>query len=218
MSVTVEEPRRLFRNNTNGWLGVVQVGPTGAAEGQAVEPEGTVWLSERECRLTAHAPRRAEDNPFLTQPYEIRDPETGAVTSVDITPLSIVEDTRAIPTSDRFIPGEEGVATAPTADKPDAATPVPQPPTRDADPLSPVVQSPPPPPVPPGVRAAVEAKQRAEEEQAALATPDKEETGAAVPSQGTPPQGEYAVHEEVGTPDASTAQPPSIKPYVGTEK
>lgn len=43
------------------------------------------------------------------------------------------------------------------------------------------------------------------EEVAATATPDGEETGAAVPPAGEPPEGEFAANEEVGTPDAPAA-------------
>lgn len=213
MTVTSEEARRLFRNNTGGWLGVVQIGPTGAADGHAVEPGGTVWLSERECRLTAHAPRLAQDNPFLAQKFESRNTETGDVKVVEITPLTIVEDERAIPTSDRFIPGEEGISTGAHPDSAPIEPPVaPQPPLREPETAVSPGLAPPPPPVPPAVQAAVQAaEERAEEERAALATPDKEETGAAVPPASDPAKGEYAQHEEVGTPDAP--QPP-IKPYV----
>lgn len=215
---TALENRRLFRNNTAGWIGAVQVGPTGAPEGVAIEPGGTVWLSEQECRLTAHAPRSAADNPFSEQTYEMRDPETGNVSQVKITPLTIVEDDRDIPNSDRFFPAEGGVQTVPERPSADLTpTPGAVPPLRaDVFPSSmPEGASPgltpPPPPVPPGVRAAVEAA-RVAEEHAAASTPEFEETGAAVPPAGEAPQGEYAAHEEVGTPDAPAATPPPFVP------
>jgi hypothetical protein len=47
------------------------------------------------------------------------------------------------------------------------------------------------------------------EETAAVATPAEEETGASVPPQGDAPEGEFAVHEETGNPDAAAAQAPA---------
>lgn len=53
--------------NTAGWvIGVVTLDRKGEEHGIAVEPDGTVWLSEDERRLTARAPKRDEDNPFVS--------------------------------------------------------------------------------------------------------------------------------------------------------
>lgn len=65
-----------FRNTTDGWIGVVQfVGPHREPKGTAVDPHGTVWLNEDEQILTANAPKRDEDNPFV--PRKVQDPESG---------------------------------------------------------------------------------------------------------------------------------------------
>lgn len=54
-----------FENTSDGWVGVVQLNHLGHAKGQAVEPHGSVFLSEEEQILTANAPRKDEDNPFV---------------------------------------------------------------------------------------------------------------------------------------------------------
>lgn len=55
----------LFRNDSGGWAGAVVLGIGGQHQGIAVEPDGQVWLSEEEQILTANAPQRDEDNPFV---------------------------------------------------------------------------------------------------------------------------------------------------------
>lgn len=53
-----------FINTSDGWVGVSTLKPNGEARGAAVEPGGSVFLSEEEQILTANAPRSDEDNPF----------------------------------------------------------------------------------------------------------------------------------------------------------
>lgn len=53
-----------FRNDSEGQLGVVVI-DNGKERGIAVAPGRTIWLSEDEQVLTANAPRREQDNPFI---------------------------------------------------------------------------------------------------------------------------------------------------------
>ena len=59
--------QRKFRNPTPGWVGANVVGPDGTLTSVPVEPGGEVWMTEMEERMTAEAPRRPEDNPFVKE-------------------------------------------------------------------------------------------------------------------------------------------------------
>lgn len=61
--------KRKFHNPTPGWVGATILDEDKKRRGVSIEPGGDVWLSEVEERLTAEAPRLAEDNPF-TKPWE----------------------------------------------------------------------------------------------------------------------------------------------------
>jgi hypothetical protein len=86
-----EDKKELFRNTTQGHLGVVTVDRRGERHGISVEPGGTVWLSEEEQELTAQAPRKAEHNPFIDQPYAVHD-EHGEVTEKGTRPPLVRDD------------------------------------------------------------------------------------------------------------------------------
>lgn len=103
MSPQIEKQQ--FRNTTDGWVGVTVIGPKGEDRGAAVEPGGTVWLSEPEQILTANAPRRPEDNPFVEQTRMVTDPETGESVPVQVTPLVPADEGRFVPAQERFVPG-----------------------------------------------------------------------------------------------------------------
>jgi hypothetical protein len=60
-----------FRNVSPGWCGAVTIDGRGDHHGTAVEPGGTVWLSEEEKIATANAPRADDDNPFLNGTFEL---------------------------------------------------------------------------------------------------------------------------------------------------
>lgn len=96
-----------FVNNTEGYVGALQYAPNGDQVGVAVEPGGTVWLSPEEQTITAKAPRKAEDNPFIPQRVEILDPDTGKkVGERYVTPLTPNTEERPIPgNNNRPIPG-----------------------------------------------------------------------------------------------------------------
>lgn len=104
MSPQIEKQQ--FKNATQGWIGAVSIGPKGDEGGVAVEPGGTVWLSEAEQILTANAPRHAEDNPFIEQTHIVSDPETGARTETKVTPLVLVNEGRFVPANERPIPSD----------------------------------------------------------------------------------------------------------------
>lgn len=59
--------QRKFVNPTPGWVGANVFAPDGTPTAIAVEPGGEVWLTEAEERMTAEAPRAAQDNPFVKE-------------------------------------------------------------------------------------------------------------------------------------------------------
>lgn len=97
--------KRRYRNNTSGWIGVVQLDHLGQELGVSVEPGGEVWLSDAEAILTARAPKLAEDNPFLERTFVTKD-ANGERREVKLTPITPVgTETRGIYGSDRYVPG-----------------------------------------------------------------------------------------------------------------
>jgi hypothetical protein len=54
-----------FKNTSPGVCGVTILEPGGKPKGIAVKSGDTIWLTEEEQILTANAPRKAEDNPFV---------------------------------------------------------------------------------------------------------------------------------------------------------
>jgi hypothetical protein len=119
MSPQIEKQQ--FRNETDGYVGAVVIGPKGEEKGIAVEPGGEVWLSEQEQVLTANAPRSADDNPFVEQSMQRFNPESGENETVKVTPLVPISEARYVPAGDRYIPGDVSDARA-TAAAQSAAT------------------------------------------------------------------------------------------------
>lgn len=99
--------KQQFRNEDAGWIGVVAIGPKGEDRGMSVAPGDTVWLSEDEQRLTANAPRKPEDNPFIAQKRERINQETGAREEYELTPLVPIDEDRWVPANERYIPGDQ---------------------------------------------------------------------------------------------------------------
>jgi hypothetical protein len=200
--------KQQFHNNTGGFLGVTIIGPRGDDRGISVGPDENVWLSEAEQRLTANAPRKAKDNPFIEQARQRMNPETGELEDYTLTPLTPVEGERFVPADLRPIPSTmsahaslmEAQAAA-KADEPSTPTVATVPAlerhqeveqTSDAD-LKPNVP-------PPPARAAAAASAAADDGKA------KEEVGTPTPpSEPTP--GSYTAQEETGTPPAPQTQP-----------
>lgn len=236
--------KRLYRNNTGGFVGVVQLNHRGDEEGVNIEPYGTIWLSDVEATLTARAPRDPANNPFEEQMMVRPNPDTGEIEEVRLRPVTLVSDEeRYVPSQDRYVPtGVDQSAALPPSpevlarEQHERSQPAGQPPPASAAPVvaAPPVQSggaasPPPaaapgepdapeswnvPPEAPGqVLAGSLAGGDVEDEVAAAQPPSvhaqaapqtpgavPEETGAAKPPAGPPPEGEYARAEEVGSP------------------
>lgn len=204
--------KQQFQNNTNGFIGAVVIGPRGDERGIPVEPNGTVWLSEQEQRLTANAPRRAQDNPFIEQDLVRTDTLTGERVIEKITPLTPISEDRFVPADARPIPGTASAhqelaaaQAAATGDEPQTAvTETPNALTRHEE-LKHVDE--PKPNVPArAAAAAAAAPAPTEDETAAKVNPEVgEETGAALPPSGEAAAGSFTQGEEVGTPEAPQA-------------
>jgi hypothetical protein len=137
----------LVRNNTAGWIGVIKLNHRGEEIGDAVEPYGTVWLSEDEMILTARAPRLPEDNPFAEWVLLRVNPETQAREEFKIRPLTLVSNSdRYTPAEDRYVPTVDAPQEAAPAQRQEAATA----PAIVAGPISSApAAAPAPPPAPP---------------------------------------------------------------------
>lgn len=112
-SPTTEGQQRKFINPTTGYVGANVFGPDGKPTAVPVEPGGEVWLTPAEERMTAEAPRYADDNPFVKQWDEpiSWDPQTGepVETVTRQGTLVLSEEAPRPVASDRFIP-ERGSA------------------------------------------------------------------------------------------------------------
>ena len=248
----VEVPdRKQYRNNTQGWIGVVKLSHLGEELGENVDPGGTVWLTEQEAILTAQAPRLAEHNPFAERIYIVQDPTTKRRKEIKIRPLTLVSgETRQMAAGGRYVPGvseaeeearqaEATAEGAPAPEPPVIAVPpttgsqvgdkeAPEPESWVAEPeapgevlqgrlsgdggVTPDLSDPTLPKPGDGVRAQPQAQGQtvgamlgAEEHAAAVDPNIGEETGAAKPKDEPPMEGEYAAHEEVGTPEVGTS-------------
>lgn len=97
--------KRLYRNNTGGFIGVVQIDHKGDEQGVNIDPHGTIWLSDAEAVLTARAPKDPANNPFVEQTLIVQDPETGNMSEVVVTPVTLASDEeRYAPAQDRYVP------------------------------------------------------------------------------------------------------------------
>lgn len=172
-----------FRNETQGFVGVITI-DNGKERGVAVRPESTIWLSEQEQILTANAPRRDEDNPFINGQLKL------------VTKAQDVKNRRPL--------GNEEPSSNGDAASVPAATPGPQ-----VEPVAEPVEVAPPEPQTARqredrerVKAEAERKAAADAQANAGAVPGAE-TGAALSAAGVPkPKGTSAANEEVATPDA----------------
>lgn len=110
-AVSQHVEKKLYRNNTQGYLGIVKLDHRGEPQGENVDPGGTVWLSADEATLTARAPKRPEDSPFAEQVFIRVNPETQAREEFSMRPLTLVEDTSAYGAPDvgRYVPGVSDV-------------------------------------------------------------------------------------------------------------
>jgi hypothetical protein len=96
--------KKLYKNNTGGWLGVVTLDFSGKEGGVSMEPNGTIWLSDAEAILTSRAPRQPKDNPFEEQEF-IGIDSNGARKMFKMRPLTLVsDDSRYVPSNGRYVP------------------------------------------------------------------------------------------------------------------
>lgn len=147
MEVAQVPKKYLVKNNTAGWVGVVKLNFRGEEIGEAVEPYGSVWLSELEMQVTARAPRLPEDNPFEEQVLVLQDPQTGQRQEHKVRPLTLVADARRYtPAEDRYVPTVDVPKEAVPAQTREPAVP---PATMAAPPTGVPVAEPPPPAVAP---------------------------------------------------------------------
>jgi hypothetical protein len=227
---TVEKQQ--FRNESGGFIGVVKIDAKGEEKGDAVEPGETVWLTLAEQIATANAPRRPEDNPFLTQTYKRVNPDDSEIEEYQVTPLVPISESRFVPAGDRPVPGLKSDATAPPAPtEPPTGQGAVEPPPSDPDPAPPTAREMQPPQPPTRAAAAVAEAAAAAAQEAAEPKPTEEtpvqeetaqapvqgteETGAAAQPTGAPVEGEFAAHEEVGTPTpGGDPTPPGTSPGI----
>lgn len=94
----MRDDERCFRNTSQGYVGAVKIDGRGNRDSVPVEPGGTVWLTPEEIELTARAPRDAKNNPFIDQPYEVLDSNTGESIEAGSRPLLVPDD------EERFVP------------------------------------------------------------------------------------------------------------------
>src|SRR3954454_13954339 len=109
--------KQQFHNETGGYLGVVVLSPKGEEVGVSVPPDGYVFLSEDEQRLTAAAPRNPKDNPFVPQDFETIDPASGERKTIPSAPVTPTDARLSPPAAGRPTPadlahGATGVALA----------------------------------------------------------------------------------------------------------
>lgn len=144
MEVASVPQKYLVRNNTAGWVGVVKLNHRGEEVGEAVEPFGSVWLSELEMVCTARAPKLPKDNPFEEQEFVFFNSETQGQEVHKMRPLTLARDDRTYtPAEERYVP---------TVGVPEGAVPAPrqEPSVPTATVATPgAAAEPPPPPVPP---------------------------------------------------------------------
>lgn len=162
------EQKQQFHNETGGYLGVVVLNVKGEEVGVSVPPDGYVFLSAAEQRLTANAPRNPKDNPFVEQEFETIDPASGERKKITFVPLVASSDDRFTPGVERPIPADLAEGATASALAAHAATTgdsivVEEPPGRRAD--DPAAAPTEPPRAPARARAAAEAAEAPQEPQ-----------------------------------------------------
>jgi nucleotide-binding universal stress UspA family protein len=143
-----DEVRRKFINQTPIFVGAVIYDEDNKRKGVPVAPGDSIWLSEREERATAEAPRLAKDNPFEAEWEEpIQRSEGGEVLeSRTRRGMLVLSDEPPRPiASERFIPGRE---TAAVATAPETAAEAPEGPQEEPEQVEEVTGSPGVPPTP----------------------------------------------------------------------
>lgn len=124
--------KRKYHNPSPIWVGVNIFDAEGKRTSIQVEPGGYVWMSAEEAQMTAEAPVRPENNPFVATWERVtgQDSNTGEQIKVTETGLLVLTDDPPRPIgSERFIPGQEqaSIEHAPAAEEPDGSVGEPQP-------------------------------------------------------------------------------------------
>jgi hypothetical protein len=114
--------KQQFHNETGGYLGVVVLNVKGEEVGVSIPPDGYVFLSAQEQRLTANAPRDPKNNPFVEQEFETIDPASGERKKIRFTPLVPSSDDRFTPGVERPIPADVAAGATASALAAHAAT------------------------------------------------------------------------------------------------
>ncbi len=121
--------QRKFVNPTSGFVGANVFGPDGKPTAIPVEPGGEVWLTPEEERMTAEAPRLAQDNPFIKDWDETVEWDTFGepVRTVGRKGTLVLADEPPRPiASDRFIPERQVTVTEPVAESEPEPEPAPE--------------------------------------------------------------------------------------------
>lgn len=129
------EEKRKFHNPTGGYVGATILDDDNKPKGVPVDPGGSIWLSQVEERLTAEAPRLAENNPFTkqwTRVLEYGPDGRPSVTEECEGVLILSEEPARTILSDRYIPSE-GATRAEVAAEEKAAEEQPPAPERPAE-------------------------------------------------------------------------------------
>lgn len=116
--------QRKFVNPTRGFVGANVFGPDGKPTSMAVEPGGEVWLTPEEERMTAEAPRLAQDNPFIKEWEDVVEFDNFGepVNTVVRQGMLVLSDEAPRPVaSDRFVPERAAEEPAPEPEEQKAA-------------------------------------------------------------------------------------------------
>lgn len=117
--MTAVAEKRKYHNPSPIWVGVNIFDAEGKRTSIMVQPGGYAWLSDEEAQMTAEAPVKPEDNPFVKtwQRKTGTDPNTGEpITTTEHGLLVLTDDPPRPIGSERFIPGQEQVPPAPEED------------------------------------------------------------------------------------------------------
>lgn len=201
---------RKFHNPTDGWVGANKYGPDGKPTAVAVPPHGDVWLTEAEERMTAEAPRTAEDNPFVKKyKHKVGENPDGSEVFEERTGTLVLSDEEPRPiSSTRFTPAQAERVAASEAEQPaPAAAAVADPPAPPSEPTAPANTEHGTPPADAGVQHThfEPVETPTHDEVVAGATSPPEVLGAPAPTHGEPVLGQAAEHEVVATPEAVAA-------------
>lgn len=127
-TVQTDKPDKfLVRNNTAGYVGVIEIDHRGDEKGVNIEPFGARWMTEAEMIATARAPRDPADNSFEEQVFMRQNPDTQRQEEFRMRPLTLERDAdRFVPSNDRYVPTVDAPeGSAPPVERTAAAAPPP---------------------------------------------------------------------------------------------